>query len=278
MRRGSTLIEIILTVAIAGILSIGMFKALQAVTIRSEKAKALSTLSIDSQTALDQISALLYNRIPLSVVGFDLNETRPYQSLEDATDKTILEWYGSASESYGTGDYSGFVDMYRSDFATSTLYTPDTNLSAVLMTEKIKWNDPAFDLSNMVLVFSSTTLNEYPMSGSADNTITLTGTPPHTIYEKYDLVDSAYAVTRKKHASSCFPNPAFDDNTLLLFYNYRPWKGENFCDGDVTVLATEVNAFRAQMLNGTIRLAIDMNRSVRGSSAPVRLSKQKVVF
>jgi len=278
MRRGYTLIEIIITVTIMGILSIGMFKAMQALTLRSEKAKALSTLSIDSQSALDQISVLLYNRIPMSVVGFDANETPPYQLLENVSGKTVLQWYGAASESYEAGEYSSFIDMNRSDFATKTLYTPETNLSSVLRTERIKWNDPTFDLSKMVLVFPENTLNVYGITDSPANAITLTGTPPDTIYEKYSLVDSAYAITRKEHVPSCFPDPAFDGNTLLLFYNYRPWKGENFCDGNVTVLATGVNAFRAQMLNGTIRLAIDMNRSIRGSSTPVHLSKQKVVF
>jgi len=278
MRRGYTLIEIIITITIMGILSIGMFKALQALTIRSEKAKALSTLSIDSQSALDQISVLLYNRIPMTVVGFDAGETPPYQPLENVSGKTILQWYGAASESYDAGEYSGFVDMNRSDFATKTLYTPETNLSAVLRTERLKWNDPTFDLSKMVLIFSGNTLSEYEITDSPSNAITITGTAPETIYEKYNLVDSAYAIARKEHVASCFPDPDFDNNTLLLFYNYRPWKGENFCDGNVTVLATGVNAFRAQMLNGTIRLAIDMNRSIRGSSSPVHLSKQKVVF
>lgn len=278
MRRGYTLIEIIITITIMGILSIGMFKALQALTIRSEKAKALSTLSIDSQSALDQISVLLYNRIPMTVVGFDAGETPPYQPLENVSGKTILQWYGAASESYDAGEYSGFVDMNRSDFATKTLYTPETNLSAVLRTERLKWNDPTFDLSKMVFIFSGNTLSEYEITDSPSNAITITGTAPETIYEKYNLVDSAYAIARKEHVASCFPDPDFDNNTLLLFYNYRPWKGENFCDGNVTVLATGVNAFRAQMLNGTIRLAIDMNRSIRGSSSPVHLSKQKVVF
>ncbi|MGD9716645.1 MAG: type II secretion system protein [Sulfuricurvum sp.] len=278
MRRAYTLIEIILTVAIAGILSMGMFKALEAIALRSEKAKALSTLSIDSQSALDQISSLLYNRIPLSAVGFDFNDSRPYRPLDEVNDKTILEWYGSADESYLSGDYSGFVDLNRSDFSTRTLYSPDTNLSALLVREKIKWNDPSLDFSDLLLLFSQTTFKGYGISGSLPNTITLGGTPPETIYEQYRIADSAYAITRKEHAAACFPNPAFDDDTLLLFYDYRPWKGENFCDGKVTVLATGVNAFRAQMLNGTIRLSIDMNRPVRGSLSPVKLSKQKVVF
>lgn len=278
MRRGYTLIEIIVTVAITGILAIGMFKALQAITLRSEKAKALSTLSLDSQSALDQIAALLYNRAPMFLKACT-NSSDCVLFDETTTNKTVIQWYGLASESYLAGDYSGFVDMNRS--LSPNLYTPDTNLANVLATEKTKWNDTAFDLSKMVLVFSGAfdegNLNEYNITTSAINTIKITGSLPTTIYEKYTLVDSAYAVTRKQD-TTCASASGFKDDTLLLFYNYRPWKGENFCNGAVTVLANDTSAFRAQMLNGTIRLSLDMNRSIRGSSNPVHLSKQKVVF
>jgi len=278
MRRGYTLIEIIITIAITGILAIGMFKALEAITLRSEKAKALSTLSLDSQSALDQAAALLYDRAPMFLKACT-NENDCVVFDEMTTGKTILQWYGLASESYLAGDYSGFVDMNQS--LKPNLSSPNTNLTNVLTTEKTKWNDPAFDMSKMVLIFSGSfdegNQNEYNLTASAINTITFTGATPSTIYEKYNLVDSAYALTRKENAA-CPSVSTLDPNTLLLFYNYRPWKGETFCNGNVAVLASDVSAFRAQMLNGTIRLSIDMNRSIRGSSNPVHLSKQKVVF
>lgn len=278
MRRGYTLIEIIITVAITGILSVGMFKAFEAITLRSEKAKILTTLSIDSQSALDQISILLYNRSPMSVVGFNETDVRPYLPLSETVDKKIIEWYGLASESYLANNYSGFVDMNAS--SKPTLSSPNTNLAAVLATEQDKWGN-SFTLSDMVLIFSGSfdegIRNDYNISASVVNTITISGTLPDVIYEKYNLIDSAYAVTRKEDVSSCSKTSAYNNDTLLLFYNYRPWKNQSFCDGNVSVLATNVNAFRAQMINGTIRLAIDTNRTVRGGN-PVRLSKQKVVF
>jgi hypothetical protein len=196
-----------------------------------------------------------------------------------AGDKKIIEWYGLASESYLAKDYSGFVDMNGS--LKPTLSSPNTDLTAVLATEQDKWG-ASFQLSDMVLIFSGSfdegNQQEYNLTASVPDTITLSGTLPDIIYEKYNLIDSAYAVTRKEHATGCGAKTAdFNNNTLLLFYNYRPWKGESFCDGNVSVLSANVNAFTAQMINGTIRLSIDMNGSVRGGNA-VRLSKQKVVF
>lgn len=291
-RPGFTLIEIIITVAITGILSVGMFKAFEAITLRSEKAKILSTLSIDSQSALDQISILLYNRAPMSVSGYNLGDAN-HTSLDSSTNKKIIEWLGLASESYEVGDYSAFVDMNRSDYASKTLYTPDTNFAAIQTTQTAKWG--SFNWNNMALVFSGTfdegNSAAYPISMSTNNQIVVTGTPA-TIYEKYNLIDSAYAVARGADIDQTAPcitalglSASALDNTLFLFYDYRPWKTptESFCAdsanriGKVSILATNINAFRAQTVNGTIRLSLDVNRTVRGGN-PVRLSKQKVVF
>ncbi|MDD2265921.1 prepilin-type N-terminal cleavage/methylation domain-containing protein [Sulfuricurvum sp.] len=294
IRRAFTLIEIIITIAITGILSVGMFKAFEAITLRSEKAKILTTLSIDSQTALDQISILLYDRAPMSVQGCDTNgHCEPL----DGTlyTKTLLKWNGLASESYLAGDYSSFVDMNRSNYATATLYTPDTSKTAIENTQTAKWGSFNWANNDIALVFSGSfdegNANVYPISMTSDNTIVFNVTPPTTIYEKYNLVDTGYAVVRGEHLpvknATCITalgiSNAALDNTLFLFDDYRPWKGESFCAdtanqaGKVSILSTNVNAFRAQMINGTIRLAIDTNRSVRGGNL-VRLSKQKVVF
>lgn len=291
-RPGFTLIEIIITVAITGILSVGMFKAFEAITLRSEKAKILSTLSIDSQSALDQISILLYNRAPMSVSGYNLGDANR-TSLDSSTNKKIIEWLGLASESYEVGDYSAFVDMNRSDYASKTLYTPDTNFAAIQTTQTAKWG--SFSWNNMALIFSGTfdegNSAAYPISMSTNNQIVVTGAPA-TIYEKYNLIDSAYAVARGADIDQTAPcitalglSASALDNTLFLFYDYRPWKTptESFCAdsanriGKVSILATNINAFRAQTVNGTIRLSLDVNRTVRGGN-PVRLSKQKVVF
>ncbi|MBN2869497.1 MAG: type II secretion system protein [Campylobacterales bacterium] len=289
MRRGYTLIEIIITVAITGILSVGMFKAFEAVTLRSEKAKILTSLSLDSQSALDQISLLLYHRAPMSVSGYNLGDPARIP-LDQSVDKTVIEWIGIAHESYAAGDYSTFVDMNRSH--RPVLHTPQTTKSAIEATQNAKWE--SFTWNDIALIFSGTfdegTPALHPIMMSADETITFTGTAPDTIYEKYLLADSAYAVTRGEHIDQSAPcivalglTPQVLDNALLLFYDYRPWKGETFCadtpngGGKVGILALDTNAFRARMVNRTIRLSIDMNRSVRGGN-PVKLSKQKVVF
>lgn len=287
MRRGYTLIEIIITIAITGILSVGMFKAFEAITTRSEKAKILSTLSIDSQSALNQISLLLYNRAPMSVQGCTDNTSVSCVPLDQATNATILQWYATASESYQKGNYSGFVDMNRS--INPNLYTPYSDFTQIKTTQVDKWGNFNWSNNDVALVFAGAfeegeRIEPYKITMTTNDTIIFSDAldKPSKIYEKYYLVDSAYAVTRRKDAKNLCGTKIDnfkDDNDLLLFYNYRPWNSQTFCDGNVSLLARNVNAFAAHQINGTIRLGIDMNSSVGNNKInPVRLSKQKVVF
>lgn len=285
MRRGYTLIEIIITIAITGILSIGMFKAFEAITVRSEKAKTLTNLSIDSQSALDQISFLLYNRIPQSIKGCtDQSDTSCETFSATTTGKTILSWYGMASESYHqTYDYSGFIDMERS--SKPVLYSPGTSINTIVINERNKWNNSAFDATYLHLSFAGTfdtgsnaEADLVSNQNLADSIIldeSAGHTVPDTIYEKYYLADTAYAVTRK--ANDPCGLSGYEANDLILFYDFRPWKGQNMCNGKSALIAKNVSTFRVQYLDGTYRIGLDMNQSIRGSSG-VHLSKQKVVF
>lgn len=303
MRRGYTLIEIIITVAITGILSVGMFKAFEAVTARAEKAKALTTLSLDSQSALDHLGVLLYHRVPITVQEKASDGT--WGALDDEeSDFQVLEWYGAASESQLSGHYSGFIDIADSNRSTHTLVSPDTILQNVRTALRTKWNDPALDLADLGLIFSGTfdegSLRDdgtpYTLNNSSTDSNLVISNPqsPMRIYEKYYLIDSAYAVA---------PGSAIDTDaqcirdlnlssgavgtTLFLFYDYRPWKtgGKHFCadpdnpdpNGKASVLSLDVDDFRATDIDNLIRLKINMRRDLRGGN-PLRISKQKVVF
>lgn len=280
MRRGFTLIEMIITVAITGVLSVGMFKAFEAITVRSEKAKILTTLSLDSQSALDQLSLLLYNRAPMSLKSCT-NATDCVVMDETTSGGTILQWYGTASESYQAGDYSGFVDMNRS--VKPNLYTPNTFHQKISDTQDAKWGSHALGLVFAGTFEDGESIDPYSVTIDEDNKIVFNSSVPTKIFEKYYLVDTAYAVTRKGDVASLsctHVSSALDDNALLLFYDYRPWKGEDFCtNGKVSILSLNVEGFKAHLVNGTIRLGIDMNKTVgNDTTRMVRLSKQKVVF
>ena len=273
--KAFTLVEMIMVIVIMGILSVGTFVSLKHLYQRVAKSKALSELSFDSQIVVDQVSALLYDRVPISVLGYDKNgnPTSIYE-IEDEN-LTVLEWHGTASEYLKAGNYSGFVDMNASDRTSNTIVTYDINLTEGKFS----------NTSELALVFAGSfddgELNEYNITAINDNNITLQ-TRPDEIYEKYYIVDSAYAITRREDIENYLPCSDVDNtdanNTLYLFYNYRPWIGHNFCDGNVTILTKEAKGFEVGLINDSIYFNLTLSRNIRGIDNDIVISKQKVVF
>ena len=287
--RGFTLVEMIMVIVVLGILSAGTFVSLKHMYQRVAKSKAISELSFDSQIIVNQISMMLRERVPRKVWGYETNATNKTQ-IHDIVggDFVILEWYGTASESLKAGHYSGFVDMDASDRDSNTIVSYDINRSDINTTlEKKFGRNPIRSIQNsLALVFAGsfdegasehniTDINETDIN---KRNITLQ-TRPNRIYEKYFLVDSAYAIARGDDINC--RSDANETNTLYLFYNYRPWNGDTFCsDANVTILSSEVSGFEIDLLNGNLLFNLTMQRSVpkRGNGNNVTISKQKVVF
>lgn len=287
MRGAFTLIEMIFTVVVASILALGSFKALEALYTRSAKAKAITELSLRSQIVLDQLSVLLYNRIPNSVIGYNpaSGACEEIADIDETQSLQVLSWLSLDEEQLMLRRYDGFVDMNAS--ARPVLSTPATTADLNVTGRNLIFAG-AFDEGESTLSACGGAYGwphvdsnlSFPLSAAAGS-ITFGVERPDVIYEKFYLTDGAYAVARGVDVQGiCALNPHDYkelNNTLLLFYGFQPYEGENFCDGSVAILAEEVIAFRATYINNAIRLAIDMNRSVRGSSS-VHVSKQKAVF
>lgn len=312
MKKGFTLIEIIVTISILAILSAGTLISVKHLYIRVAKSKALSNLSSDSQLISDQISTLLYERVPSSVIGYSADGN--FSSLYALnTQFEILEWIGTASEAMNAGYYSGFVDMDKSDKQSNTLVSFEINSSAIDTTLHHKFGEPISN-SDLGLVFAGTfddglvtSSNDFNNSfgwhgnghsltyGIAfhDNNITLLSTPEE-IYEKYYLIDTAYAVAKGDSIdlnATCIKdlNQSTDGDTLFLFYNYRPWETQTFCadthishaetrEGNVTILSNNVKGFEAGLINDSLYFNLTLEKAIKGSPNSVSISKQKVVF
>lgn len=301
--RGFTLVEMIMVIVILGILSAGTFVSLKHLYLRVAKSKALSELSLDSQTIVSQISALLYERVPSSVIGYD-DVSGNFESIYSLSSTyNVLEWIGVGVESFKKRDYSGFVDLDDSNATSSTLVSPDTNVALLAQSTQKKFDitNNVFDDDIVSLVFagtfddgsiaySSEFNSTFGWHGNSANKIfgihssssgknIVLKTKPNEIYEKYYIVDSAYAIARGEDINC--RSDANQTNTLYLFYNYRPWRGETFCsDGNVTTLSNEVSGFEVDLLNGSIFFNLTMQRNVpkRSNENSVTISKQKVVF
>lgn len=299
MKKAFTLIEIIITIAILGILSAGTFVSLKHLYLRSAKSKAISELSFSSQIVVDQIAALLYERVPATVIGVKANGDFQPISTIDSNDFKILEWIGTSVEAYKQGYYSGFIDLDASNRDTNTTLSFDMNSSGISSVMSKKFGSfvsgdvalifaGSFDDSS--LVASSDFNSSFGWHGNAHelvSTFTLNGndiifdTRPPEIYEKYYLVDSAYAIARKEDITTtpcAGVNSSDDNNTLYLFYDYRPWNNQEFCNGKSTILSENVQGFQAGMMNNSLYFNVTLTKEIRGSDTNITISKEKVVF
>jgi prepilin-type N-terminal cleavage/methylation domain-containing protein len=291
MKNAFTMVELIMTIIIMGILAGGTYISLAQLYTKSAKSKAISELSFDTTLITNQISALLTYRVPATVIGYD-SETGNFESIYTlSSNYKILEWIGTDFEKYKAGKYSSFVDFEKSDKDKNMIYSPDTtdiNSSALIFAG-------SFDEGGVV--YGDDFNNSFGWYGNSSNEIfeintTSTGnelrlTPhPSKIYEKYYLLKSAYTIAKyDNNISSCTSivnsNITATDKTLLFFYNYQPWKGETFCnDANVTILSNETKGFETDFVNGNLQFNITLEREIRkqGKDLQIQISKQKVVF
>jgi type II secretory pathway pseudopilin PulG len=319
VKKSFTLIEMIFVIVILAFILIGSFNLISKLYKRNYIAKTASDFEYFSQQLVDQISLLLYNRIPISVIGYNYpnNDFKYIGEITEDDNYTIIEWIGELDDAKQELNLSGFADLYASkkpvlkalDFNSSFIntvldnkFSSDENLtklSAVVFAGTFDEGSEAVlvDYNNSFgwhgykhrYVF---TISDYNQSGN-DCNLSLKDTNGKKIYEKFYLADTAYALALGKDintSAECIKNlninPNELDNTLFLFYNYRPWKKETFCadynnsdetaTGNVTVLAQNVKGFKFKKINSHLEMLFTFFKS-RGD-INITVAKQKVVF
>lgn len=302
MRRGFTMVELITTIVIMGILAAGAYISLAKLFAKSARSKAVTELSLKSTLLSSQIAGLLRERIPSTVIGYDpANDT--FASIYTLTGAyPVLEWISADFDSYRSGMYSGFIDLDKCDPENDMLYSPATEINT---TNRALLFAGAFDEGD--IVYDSATFNNaFGWHGNTADKIyelnaTSTGNElylqkhPDVVYEKYTLVKTAYALARYPDINTSAPciqelhlDNTINNHTLFLFYDYRPWLGETFCadpngadpEGNVTILSTEASGFEADFIDSNLRFSLTLERTIRrpGNDINVSISKQKVVY
>ncbi|MEO1928113.1 MAG: hypothetical protein ABGX26_05435 [Nautiliaceae bacterium] len=320
MRKSFTLIEIIFVIIILSFVLIGGFQIIGKLYLRNYLVKQTSKFEFSSQQVLDELSGILYSRIPISVIGYDpiKHDFKYIGFIEDDNNYTVLEWIGYAKDAMVDRNLSGFVDLYDSDRDSKTISCLDFNYSFVQEVINNKFKYPLTrDLNeSTAIIFAGNfdrgdeeALSDYNdsfgwhgykheylftfeknSSDGGDVNLTLNNFTHGNIYEKFYLAESAYAVALVKDLNSSLFNNCKDinlsqedNNTLVLFYNYRPWLGQTFCadnngtpEGNVTVLAHNVRSFKIKKVNSHLELEIELFKSK--GDINISVSKQKVAF
>lgn len=306
-KRAFTMVELVLVIVIFGI--IGAIGADIIATMYKNyiQARTINYLQTQSDITLQQIAKRLQYRIKDTAIAYDTDTGAVDRTLQLADSRVedrhdVIQWIGYSNEALlnagGNPGWSGFIDLNSTNTnrILETLSTPGSNLAFAGNIISALTND-AVNLNagkEAVLIFKGAPNpgagaiagynwenalgNADPnyvvlVSRNSDNVFKITavgGNVTDTIYEQYYLAHTAYAIVT---------DGAETNFKLNLYYNFQPWNGQVYTDGNVSLLADNVNLFRVRQTGSTIRLKLclhDDNRS--GAGDYIVTCKEEVVL
>ena len=314
MKKAFTLLELIIVIVIVGIISyIGVEITLN-VYKNYLQSRAINTLETQTELVLEQISKRLAIRVKGSAIGKKTDDNGRGHGDFVSTSSTqlnnnfpILEWVAYSYESFQDGSWTGFIDLNNpstnSTKATGILGGSLATPGSRLLTQASQ-NSPAsanqnirdltnyqasIENQNIGVIFKGTNLNSNSSFGynnstaravalvannTQDTSLNVIGYEGTLISEQYYLLHTAYAIV---------PGQASADNdfNLFLHYNFRPWVGQEYTDGNRDLLATNVTRFNFTEANGVLVLKLcirDAGRSLDPTEAETTVCKTKAVY
>ncbi|MFA6761238.1 MAG: type II secretion system protein [Sulfuricurvum sp.] len=280
MRKAFTLLELIFVIAIMGILAVYGSGLLFQAYKNYFYTKVNDELSSKSAAAVESIASRLTYRIKPSVIAKRADGS--FVGIDAATPDgnfTILEWIGFDADGFrgdGKPYYSGIIDLDPSKSDATKLYSPDTNTAAVddsiqalgglgidgsvlyfvgspsNVVDGFGW-DGTHDALHIIKKDTNESLF-FPQSGDFSGV---------DVYEYYQLAWSAYAVELDSN------------NTLQLYYNYRPWLDESIADAKKQKIMDNVGAFRFRSAGDLIKIQVCAKSQLVEDYA---LCKEKTLF
>lgn len=271
-RFAFTMLELIFVIVIMGILGKFGVEFLAQAYNNFIYSSINNRLQSQSATALESIAVRLQYRIKDSVIGRKGTDFSSFEALgsvpaASAEEYTVLEWVASDIEGF-RGDtspyWSGIIDLDESNAAI--LESPKTNTSK-LNTLINTLSDGTTGIDNAALYFigSNTNINSgYGWDGTSLNDQNgsmhpiedITGQPTQfapkvgdfsgiDVYEYYQLAWTAYAI---EHNTT--------SNDLILHYDYQPWEGEKYSDGENALLMQNVDTFRFKAVGSVVKVQV----------------------
>ena len=307
MKRAFTLLELIIVIVILGIIAMMSFNAIMNIYSNYFQTRTVNELETQTEIALEQISKRLEHRIKPSVIarkpsgGFlPLNDSRV--NLNSGYE--ILEFIPYAYEIFNdvpsasnkAGRYSGYVDLANSS-PTTGLISPGSNFSTEVV-ETIKdltckddasgcvdfkdkdggvvaiFSDVYYDVQNSFGYkgISNLDIAKVGVKSTDGDTLEISGFANKQISEQYHLAYTANAIVPEQSSDpKDTANGVFD---LNLYYDYRPWMGQGYKNGEKATLAKNVTRFVFIEKNGVIVLKLCM----RAKNSEITICKSKAVY
>jgi prepilin-type N-terminal cleavage/methylation domain-containing protein len=296
MKKAFTLIELVMVIVVLGIIASIGAEIIVKLYENYIRTKTINALESQTEVALEQIAKRFQYRIKDSTIARKSGAILPISSTTLDNTYKIIEWIGYNNESFlGTPrpGWSGLIDMNdtNTSSALNTLKTPDSNLSyaqnimsaltyghidlttgkEAALVFKTSWNMTDFGWgANNVNTDSTATLK---VIKNTDEILSISGdTIPNEIYEQYYLADSAYALVPEYTTDNT-------DFNLTLRYNYAPWLGENYTNGDSSVIVEHANLFHFRQDQTLLRVKLCIHDgNTTGFGERIIVCKEKVVY
>ncbi|MDH5465319.1 MAG: hypothetical protein OEW60_06780, partial [Thiovulaceae bacterium] len=242
-------------------------------------------------------STIMYNAV-----------TNTFQSLESATGpvglRYAVEWiaYDNDSrrgiatqwnQSYINPAWSGLIDLQDSNATTITdpiMLTTELNgiIAALSYGDLNLTQNNGNNTAVIIYPNAAGSVEDYgwygnsaklvhPIKLSATNKYLPASTALNTfkgfdneVYEHYFLSHSAYAIEYNDN-----------DKSLQLFYNYQPWNGEVYSDGNSTLLAENVTTFQLLQIGTLIKIQLCLGLSqweLRANDSNYSICKEQAVY
>ena len=307
MKRAFTLLELIIVIVILGIIAMMSFNAIMNIYSNYFQTRTVNELETQTEIALEQISKRLEHRIKPSVIARKTDGA--FLALNDSgvnlnAEYEILEFIPYAYEIFNdvpsgsnkAGRYSGYADLANSSPATG-LISPGSNFTTEVI-ETIKDLTCKDDASGcvdfkdkdggVVAIFSDVyydVQNSFGYKGISNldiakvgvksidgDTLEISGFANKQISEQYHLAYTANAIVPEQSTDpKDAANGVFD---LNLYYDYRPWMGQGYKNGEKATLAKNVTRFVFTEKNGVIVLKLCM----RAKNSEITICKSKAVY
>lgn len=312
MKKAFTLLELMVVIVIIGLLShMGIQMTLN--IYRSYlQSRAINTLETQTELVLEQISKRLAIRVRGSTIGKQpaANGNGAFVSTSAAglnNTFSILEWVTYSYESFQDGGWSGFADLSSPNTAiadidgnarSGTISTPGSRLAVAAAAPNFSADQNIRDLTNSAasiangnigIVFKNMSLNPATSFGynrtnansigtivanGQNNILSVANYRDALISEQYYLLHTAYAVVPGVASAN-------GDFSLFLHYNFRPWAGQEYNNGNSDLLATNVTRFNFTEANGIIVLKLcirDGRRSLEPAEEETTVCKTKAIY
>jgi prepilin-type N-terminal cleavage/methylation domain-containing protein len=285
LKKAFTMLELIFVIIILGIVaSIGselIVKVYESHIIQKTTHKA----SIKSELAINQIAnRLLYRidksllaRIPGQLGTASPTDVYPVNQvpLSDVNNYIALEWIALENDGLTQTNqpaWSGFADLASSTYS-SVITTGSTLTNETTILNNLAGGTTSATTDRPAIIFNTDRYRNsinydplcmyvnngciFPVAIGTDTNLTFAAGGDRVagdmVYsEFYTLTASAYAIVPENNTTV----NGVTTWDLVLYSNYQPWLGENYTNGNSSVLARNVSVFRFKQEVNSVRVKL----------------------